>query len=212
MKYTLILASIFLFSSNAGAEDVCPEFANMVSVISEDGKSGKELKMERAVAKQKKKGIYRGYDNSVRLEGASAKVTVKSRQKFAFRPINPQVHPAQQIKLYPFQTKKDFRELVVGGVNTFGGSKNRKSGDNAILLERRENQGRLLRGVQHGAAASWRVCLQPGRPRLFGRRQRHLCRLRFDHAGSDLVRLLDQVALSAASACRLRWHRSRSAG
>jgi len=134
MKYTLILASIFLLSSNAGAEDVCPEFANMVSVISEDGKSGKELKMERAVAKQKKKGIYRGYDNSVRLEGASAKVTVKSRQKFAFRPINPQVHPAQQIKLYPFQTKKDFRELVVGGVNTFGGSKNRKSGDNAILL------------------------------------------------------------------------------
>ena len=99
MKHTLILALIVLFSSSASAQDVCPEFANMVSVISEDGKSSKELSLERAVAKQKKKGIYRGYDNSVRLEGATAKVSVKSRQKFAFKPINPQVHPAQQIKL-----------------------------------------------------------------------------------------------------------------
>jgi hypothetical protein len=134
MKHTLILALIVLFSSSASAQDVCPEFANMVSVISEDGKSSKELSLERAVAKQKKKGIYRGYDNSVRLEGATAKVSVKSRQKFAFKPINPQVHPAQQIKLYPFKTAKSYRELVVGGVNTFGGSKNRKSTDNAILL------------------------------------------------------------------------------
>ena len=68
---------------------------------------------------------------------------------------DPQVHPAQQIKLYPFQTKKDFRELVVGGVNTFGGSKNRKSGDNAILLnveiERRTSQSRYASGLRQYA-------------------------------------------------------------
>ena len=138
MKHLLTIATIALFSissSGAFAQDVCPEFANMVSVISADGKSSKELSMERAVAKQKKKGVYRGYDNSVRLDGSNAKVATKSRQKFAFKPINPQVHPAQQIKLYPFQAKKDYRELVIGGVNTFGGSKNRKSGDNSIPIE-----------------------------------------------------------------------------
>lgn len=140
MKNTILLlvvgiaASMSARSSSASAQDVCPEFTNMVSVISEDGKSSKELSMERAVAKQKKKGIYRGYDNSVRLEGGDAKVAVKSKQKFAFKPINPQVHPAQQIKLYPFKAQKSYRELVVGGVNVFGGSKNRKSGDNAIGL------------------------------------------------------------------------------
>ena len=32
---------------------------------------------QRAIAKQKKKGTYRGYDNSVRLEGAQAQVTIK---------------------------------------------------------------------------------------------------------------------------------------
>jgi hypothetical protein len=135
MKHLLTIATIALFSTSANAQDVCPEFANMVSVVSADGKSSKELSMERAVAKQKKKGIYRGYDNSVRLDGSASKVETKSRQKFAFKPINPQVHPAQQIKLYPFQSKKSYRELVVGGVNTFGGSKNRKSGDNSIPLE-----------------------------------------------------------------------------
>ena len=135
MKHLLIIATTVLFTSSASAQDVCPEFANMISVISEDGKSSQELKMERAVAKQKKKGIYRGYDNSVRLEGPSAKVATKSRQKFAFKPINPQVHPAQQIKLYPLKAQKSYRELVVGGVNTFGGSKNRKSGDTSIMLE-----------------------------------------------------------------------------
>jgi len=121
-------------SSTASAQDVCPEFKNSISVISEDGKSGKELSPERAIAKQKKKGIYRGYDNSVRLEGAEAKLAVKPVQKFAFKPIDPEVHPSQQIKLYPFKGEKSYRELVVGGVNTFGGSKNRKSGDNSIAL------------------------------------------------------------------------------
>lgn len=135
MKHILIVSLVALVTTTASAQDVCPEFANMVSVISDDGKSGKELTMERAVAKQKKKGVYRGYDNSVRLEGDAAKVAVKSKQKFAFRPINPQVHPAQQIKLYLLKPKKGFRELVVGGVNTFGGSKNRKSGDTSIMLE-----------------------------------------------------------------------------
>ena len=85
-------------------------------------------------AKQTKKGIYRGYDNSVTLEGAESKVKVKATQKFAFKPLDPEVRPSQQIRLYPFKGEKSYRELVVGGVNTFGGSKNRKSGDNAIEL------------------------------------------------------------------------------
>jgi len=123
-----------LVPSSASAQDVCPEFKNMVSVISEDGKSGKEMSPERAIAKQKKKGVYRGYDNSVRLEGAKAKVTVKQAQKFAFKPMDPEVHPAQQIRLYPFKGQKSYRELVISGVNTFGGSKNRKSGDNSIAI------------------------------------------------------------------------------
>lgn len=127
--------SVFTLSSTASAQDdLCPEFKNMVSVVSADGKSAKELSPERAIAKQKKKGIYRGYDNSVRLEGAQAQVTVKPNQKFTFKPMDPEVHPAQQIRLYPFKGQKSYRELVVGGVNTFGGSKNRKSGDNSMPL------------------------------------------------------------------------------
>ena len=131
---TASMSAISGVSSRARAQDACPEFVNMVSVISADGKSGQELSIERAVAKQKKKGLYRGYDNSVRLEGAAAKVTIKPNQKFAFKPLNPEVHPAQQIKLYPFKGQKSYREMVVGGVNTFGGSKNRKSGDSAVPI------------------------------------------------------------------------------
>jgi hypothetical protein len=134
MKHTLILASVLLVSSNALAQDPCPEFANMVTLIADGGQSGKELGMEKPIAKQKKKGIYRGYDTSVRLEGVSAKVAAKASPAFAFKPINPNIHPAQQIKLYPFGPKKDYRELVVGGTNMWGGSKNRKSEDNSIGL------------------------------------------------------------------------------
>ena len=134
MRITLIMMSVALFSSVASAADVCPEFANMVSVISADGAKGKELGMEKAVAKQKKKGIYRGHDNSIRLEAPTAAMSVKASQSFAFKPFNPSFHPAQQIKLYPFSTKKQFRELSVGGTNMWGGSKNRKSADNSIEL------------------------------------------------------------------------------
>ncbi|MGB5283963.1 MAG: hypothetical protein WBN29_05595, partial [Polyangiales bacterium] len=101
MKHTIFLfvlgfaVSISAIPSSASAQDLCPEFKNMVSVISPDGKSAKELSPERAIAKQKKKGIYRGYDNSVRLEGAQAQVPVKPAQKFAVKPMDPEVHPAQ---------------------------------------------------------------------------------------------------------------------
>jgi hypothetical protein len=138
MKTTILLLFVAAFAvvtSPASAQDVCPEFKNMVSVISPDGKSSQELTIDRAVAKQKKKGIYRGYDSSVRLEGPSSKVTIKSGQKFAFRPMDPEVHPAQQIRLYAFKSAKSYRELVIGGVNYFGGSKNRKSGDTSIPLK-----------------------------------------------------------------------------
>ena len=127
-------AFVSILPSTACAQDLCPEFKNTVSVVSVDGKSAKEISPERAIAKQKKKGVYRGYDNSVRLDGAEAQVTVKPTQKFTFKPMDPEVHPAQQIRLYPFKGQKSYRELVIGGVNTFGGSKNRKSGDNSVTL------------------------------------------------------------------------------
>ncbi|MBT8467547.1 MAG: hypothetical protein KJN97_02255, partial [Deltaproteobacteria bacterium] len=114
---------------------LCPEFANMVSAISDNGASGEELGMEKAVAKQRKKGIYRGFDNSVRLEQPTASTSVNASQSFAFRPFSTQFHPNQQIKLYPFSTKKKYRELVVGGTTNWGGSKNRKSTDNSIPLK-----------------------------------------------------------------------------
>jgi len=135
MKNTTIFMLLTLISSTASADDVCPEFANMVSAISENGASAQELGMEKAVAKQRKKGIYRGYDSSIRLEQPSASVSVKASQSFAFKPFSTQFHPNQQIKLYPFKTKKQYRELVVGGTTNWGGSKDRKSTDNSIPLK-----------------------------------------------------------------------------
>lgn len=132
MKNALLVLVFALIASSASAQDVCPEFAHMISVINPGGKASTELDMEKAVAKQRKKGIYRGHDNSVRLESAHAKVAIAATQTFAFRPFNAQMHPGQQIKLYPFNSKKDYRELVVGGTNMWGGSKNRKSADNSI--------------------------------------------------------------------------------
>jgi len=134
MRTISIVGLLALFASTASAKDVCPEFANMVGVIDDSGAAAKELPMEKAVAKQKKKGLYRGWDNSVRLEGPTAKVSVKPSQSFVFRPLNPQIQPAQQIKLYPFETKKDYRALIVGGTNMWGGSKDKRSEDNSIDL------------------------------------------------------------------------------
>lgn len=135
MKTTSLLMLLTLICSTASADDVCPEFANMISAISEKGSSSEELSMEKAVAKRKKKGIYRGYDNSVRLDQPTASVTVKASQSFAFKPFSAQFHPKQQIKLYPFETKKNFRELVTGGITNWGGSKDRKSTDNSVPLK-----------------------------------------------------------------------------
>lgn len=135
MKTTSVLMFLTLISSTASADDVCPEFANMISLISENGASATELRMEKAVAKQKKKGIYRGYDSSVRLEQPTASASAKASQSFAFKPFSAQFHPRQQIKLYPFKTKKQYRELVTGGTNMWGGSKDRKSTDNSIPLK-----------------------------------------------------------------------------
>ena len=134
MKNALLSLAVVSFCSTASAQDVCPEFVNQVSALSADGTKAVPLELERAVAKQKKKGIYRGFDNSVRLDGEVAKVAVTSTDAFVFRPLNPQIQPAQQIQLYLFKGAKKYRELVVGGVNVFGGSKNRKSGDQGIPL------------------------------------------------------------------------------
>ena len=135
MKHLLIVATIALFASSASAQDACPEFANMVTLITDGGKSSKELALEKPVAKQSKKGIYRGHDTSVRLEGLNAKVQATAESTFAFRPLSAQIHPAQQIKLFPFNSKRSYRELVVGGTNMWGGSKNRKASDNSVSLE-----------------------------------------------------------------------------
>jgi hypothetical protein len=48
--------------------------------------------------------------------------------------MNANVHPNQQIKLYPFKTKKQYRELEVGGTRAMGGSKDKKSKDDSIEL------------------------------------------------------------------------------
>ena len=134
MKHFLTVLAFALVSSSAGAQDVCPEFANTVNVIVKDGKAGKELGFERAIARQKKKGIYRGYDQSIRLEGASAKYAVSPKHSFAFKPFHTNIHPRQQIKLYPFKSSKGYRELSVGGTTAWGGSKDRKSGDSSVPL------------------------------------------------------------------------------
>jgi hypothetical protein len=134
MKHIVAIAFVVLFAPVAEAQDVCPEFANSLNLITEDGKA-KELPLERAIARQKKKGIYRGYHQSIRLEGAAAKNSVKSNFAFAFKPFHTNVHPRQQIKLYPFESSKGYRELITGGTTHWGGSKDRKSGEGDIPLE-----------------------------------------------------------------------------
>ena len=135
MKHVLIFASVLFAAPLAEAQDVCPEFANSVNVIVKDGTAGKELSLERAIARQKKKGIYRGYHQSIRLEGESAKYAVKPTHSFAFKPFHSNIHPRQQIKLYPFKASKGYRELITGGTTHWGGSKDRKSGEGDIPLE-----------------------------------------------------------------------------
>lgn len=134
MKNTLIIMLTVFVSSAAGAQDVCPEFANMVNVISYDGASAQELGMEQPNAKTKSKGGWGGPNQAIRLEGSTAKTAVKPTAAFAFKPLNAQVHPRQQIKLYPFKIKRKYRELMVGGKNAWGGSKDRKNKDNSVEL------------------------------------------------------------------------------
>ena len=80
-----------------------------MNAILKGGKAGMELGLEEASVKQKKKGVYRGWDSSIRLKNPTAKIVIKASDKppsFAFRPINETVNPRQQIKLYPFVTQK----------------------------------------------------------------------------------------------------------
>ncbi len=135
MKFVLIVPALVFFSSVAVAQDVCPEFANVVNVLVKNGTAGKELALERAIAKQKKKGLYRGWDQSIRLEGPTAKYAVKPTHSFAFKPLHENIHPRQQIKLYAFTSAKKYRELTVGGTTQFGGSKDRKTQDDSIPLK-----------------------------------------------------------------------------
>ncbi len=128
--FTLVAACLVTFVS---AQTPCPDFANMIVLL--DGESLSDLESPSVIAKQKKKGLYRGFDNSVRLEGVASPVKVSSSSSFVFRPMNPQIHPNQQVTLYPFEVNKDFRELVVGGTNMFGGSKNKSNQDNSIRLK-----------------------------------------------------------------------------
>ncbi|MEM7435024.1 MAG: hypothetical protein AAF436_07720 [Myxococcota bacterium] len=140
MRYVIAIVSVLtLVSSSAHAEDsgggVCPEFANSIAAMRKSGGASKELGLENASAQQKKKGLYRGWDQSVRLEGPKASVAVRNTTTFAFKPMNANVNPNQQIKLYPFKTAKKYRELMVGGMNNFGGTKEKSSKDDSITLK-----------------------------------------------------------------------------
>lgn len=133
MKTLALLLSFVLTIGVLKAQE-CPEFVNMIQNISE-GSLG-TLESPSVENKQKKKGLYRGFDTSIRLEGATSPVKLSSSEAvFIFRPVNPDMHPAQQIKLYPFDINKDFRELATGGMNMFGGSKNRQNDDDSITLQ-----------------------------------------------------------------------------
>jgi hypothetical protein len=86
--------------------------------------------------KQEKKGLYRGFETSIKLEGESSPVNVsRSESRFVFRPINKDVHPSQQIKLYPFLIEKGDRTLDTGGMNMFGGSKDKKNDDTSVSIQ-----------------------------------------------------------------------------
>lgn len=133
MKTLTLLLSFFLTIGLVNAQE-CPEFVNMIQQVS-DGALG-NMESPSVENKQKKKGLYRGFESSIRLEGATSPVRLSSSELvFMFRPVNPEMHPAQQIKLYPFDVNKDFRELATGGMNMFGGSKNKSNDDDSITLQ-----------------------------------------------------------------------------
>jgi len=140
MRYVVALMILFVTSPTRSAADdsstkVCPEFANSIAAMRKSGGPSVELGLEKASAKQKKKGLYRGWDQSVRLEGPRAKVAVRGDASFAFKPMNPAVNPNQQIKLFPFETAKQYRELMVGGLSNWGGTKDKDAKDDSIGLK-----------------------------------------------------------------------------
>lgn len=118
--------------ANTNAQE-CPEFKNMVNAISNS--ESVTLETPATEIKNKKKGLYRGFDSSIRLEGANSPVKISGNATFIFKPKDAEMHPSQQIKLYPFESSKDFRELSTGGVNMFGGTKNRKNDDDSVSLK-----------------------------------------------------------------------------
>lgn len=141
MKLTpLITMFLFLsaFSATGNAQDVCPEYANEVNAIIKGGTAGIALGLEDATVKQKKKGLYRGWDSSIRLSNSNAKIAFKKSTTppaFSFKPVNEAVNPRQQIKLYAMTSQKTYRELSVGGMNNWGGTKDKKSKDSSIELK-----------------------------------------------------------------------------
>lgn len=117
-------------------DDPCPEWANTIKLFNAEANTSSDLEMPEVENKSKKKGLYRGVDNSVRLMGGSSKVKLSpSDVDFIFRPFSENIRPQQQIRLYSFEDNKDFRELVVGGTNMFGGSKNKKMEDTSEDLK-----------------------------------------------------------------------------
>ena len=138
MKLTLPITVFLLLSATAGAQDVCPEFANEVNAIIKGGTAGIVLGLEDASVKQKKKGLYRGWSSSIRLKNSNAKIAIKRSKTppaFSFKPVNEAVNPRQQIRLYALVSEKQYRELAVGGMNNWGGTKDKKSQDSSIELK-----------------------------------------------------------------------------
>ena len=137
MKKTLsLLLAVAIYTSFTYAQDgPCPEWANTISLLDVESNTSSALESPQVENKAKKKGLYRGIDNSVRLLGGKSSTTLgASGNSFVYRPFSKDIRPEQQIRLYNFESKGEFRQLVVGGTNMFGGSKNKKMVDTSIKL------------------------------------------------------------------------------
>jgi hypothetical protein len=119
---------------SASQAQECPEFKNMINLLV-DGQL-QSLESPSVENKTQKKGLYRGFDTSIILEGASSPVSANgASMEFIYRPLDAEIHPSQQINFYPFEDLKGDRKLSTGGMNMFGGTKDKKQEDTSINLK-----------------------------------------------------------------------------
>ncbi|MCB0512066.1 MAG: hypothetical protein R2760_08225 [Chitinophagales bacterium] len=119
----------------------CPEFNNSIALLKSDNMMA-DLEEANATLTQKRQGLYGGWNNLIKLSGKTSGIILKSSETiFVFKPLNDNIKPNQQIKLFQFEEEKKSRALETGGTNIFGGSKDKKSQDTSIPLkfEKTEN-------------------------------------------------------------------------